>query len=594
MKHIKKTMAILLAVFLLLSVTPVFSIAADVVDSGTCGANLTWTLDSEGTLSIDGTGKMGDWDEAIDPPPWDSYSASIKTVQIGDGVTYIGEHAFVGHAAIEHITIGSSVASIGLGAFAGCLVLKSIAVSADNGCFASDEFGCLYNKDMTTLLQYPIGNKQNSFIVPDHVTRIGDYSFSYSASLEGIVIQDGVTDIGEAAFMSCHALKYIEIPESVKVIGDRAFEFCDSLKNITIPDGVTSIGNDAFFECSALKTIEIPESVEVIGERAFDFCDALESIIVNPNNPYYASDDSGCLYNKDKSTLIRYPIGNKQTSFVVPDSVTSIRERAFRDCSNLENVVLSSGVTSIEWFVFGGTAIKNIVIPDNVTLIREWAFGSALESIVLGKNIKTIEGGAFQFCSNLKDVYYNGCKFNWSDIIVDDNNEPLLNATLHLLDHTPGEVVKENEVAPTCTAAGSYDDVTYCTVCGNESSRVTVTVDALGHIDEANDGLCDRCGEKMTGDGHCGYCGKIHEGFPEMLVGWFHTFLNLFKTNKPEELIELTNEGVQDGTSLFKSMLSGASDLASSVAKAVDSIQKTLIPIVEFFGKVTATFQNDA
>ena len=166
--------------------------------------------------------------------------------------------------------------------------------------------------------------------------------------------------------------------------------------------------------------------------------------------------------------------------------------------------------------------------------------------------------------------------------------------TTDKLDHTPGEVVKENEVAPTCTEKGSYDDVVYCTDCGDEISRVTVTVDALGHIDEANDGLCDRCGEKMTGDGHCGYCGKIHEGFPEMLVGWFHTFLNLFKTNKPEELIELTNEGVQDGTSLFKSMLSGASDLASSVAKAVDSIQKTLIPIVEFFGKVTATFQNDA
>ena len=103
-----------------------------------------------------------------------------------------------------------------------------------------------------------------------------------------------------------------------------------------------------------------------------------------------------------------------------------------------------------------------------------------------------------------------------------------------MLDHTPGEAVTEKEVAASCDNAGSYDVVVYCTDCGEEINRETVTVNALGHVDTNNDGKCDTCGEKMTGNDQCPQCGKNHnQNFFTKLVGFFHTIFyrltHLFK-----------------------------------------------------------------
>ena len=90
------------------------------------------------------------------------------------------------------------------------------------------------------------------------------------------------------------------------------------------------------------------------------------------------------------------------------------------------------------------------------------------------------------------------------------SNEISVPDTIFSNGHTPGEKVMENEVAATCTAGGSYDEVVYCTTCGNELERNAKTVDANGHADSNNDGKCDFCNERMTGEGRCEWCGKIH------------------------------------------------------------------------------------
>ena len=116
--------------------------------------------------------------------------------------------------------------------------------------------------------------------IPQGVTSIGDNAFLGCSILVNIVIPDSVASIGYSAFSGCKSLTSITIPNSVKSIEQLAFWDCDSLTSITIPNSVTSIGNSAFSGCKSLISITIPNSVTSIGDRAFSNCDRLSSITI--------------------------------------------------------------------------------------------------------------------------------------------------------------------------------------------------------------------------------------------------------------------------------------------------------------------------
>ena len=246
---------------------------ADIVVSGTCGIygdNLTWTLDSEGTLTISGKGEM---DNSSDVP-WDSYSDDIVSVVIEDGVTSIGKWAFYFCDNLTSITIPNSVTSIGYSVFGYCESLTSI-------------------------------------ILPDGVTSIGDSAFYWCDNLTSITIPDSVTSIGDSAFMHCESLTSITIPDSVTSIGDSAFADCVGLTSIEIRDGVTSIGDYAFYHCKNLTSITIPDSVTSIGDWAFYNCDSLTSITIkNPecriDSSLYFLSDTVTIYGHKGSTAQAY------------------------------------------------------------------------------------------------------------------------------------------------------------------------------------------------------------------------------------------------------------------------------------------------
>lgn len=206
------------------------------------------------------------------------------------------------------------------------------------------------------------------------VTSIGDRAFYGCTKLTSITIPYGVTSIGDYAFESCTGLESITIPDRVTSIGEDAFRNCPGLKRITIPDGVTSIGNGAFENCFELTSINIPDGVTSIGTNAFYGCSGLTSITVDSSNSSYCS-ESGVLFNKNKTALICYPAGKTDSSYKIPDEVTSIEYAAFEACTGLTSITIGGGVTSIGDYAFERcTGLGSITIPNSVTSIGYAAF----------------------------------------------------------------------------------------------------------------------------------------------------------------------------------------------------------------------------
>ena len=215
-----------------------------------------------------------------------------------------------------------------------------------------------------------------------------------------------VTSIGELAFQQCSGITSINIPNSVTSIQQGAFSNCSGLSSITIPSSVTSIENTAFWGCSGLTSITIPSSVTSIGVNVFYGCSGLTDITVDSSNPSFCS-ESGVLFNKDKTTLIYYPLG-KTDSYTIPDGVTVIEQYAFYCNSKLTSVTIPSSVTSIGENAFQHcTGLTSITIPNGVISIGNFAFGSCtgLKSITIPSSVTSIGESAFQFCSKLTIIY---------------------------------------------------------------------------------------------------------------------------------------------------------------------------------------------
>ncbi len=282
----KRIFSFVLAVLMIASLLPATALAVDIVDSGTCGAkgsNLTWTLDSEGVLTISGSGDMHGYGSS--DAPWYGSRSRVKSAVIAEGVTSIGESAFENCRSLTSVTI------------------------------------------------------------PNSVTSIGWSAFFYCKSLTSVTIPDSVTSVGAYAFLGCTSLTSVTIPDSVTSIGGGAFAECWSLTGVTVPDGVTSIGDSAFASCTSLTSVTIPDSVTSIGGGAFAWCTSLTGIWVTEGNSHYSSDASGVLFSKDKTTLVQYP--GAFAAYAIPDSVTSIGQHAFNGCRSLTSVTIPDGVTSI-------------------------------------------------------------------------------------------------------------------------------------------------------------------------------------------------------------------------------------------------------
>ena len=421
---------------LLISVTGALTTTANAatVASGTCGDNLTWVLDTSGTLTISGTGDMNDYSASESPwhAPWNSRWNSITKVVIEEGVTSIGLRAFEGCARLTSIVIPNSVTNIAAAAFRSCNGLTSIEIPDSVISIGSDVFwGC------TGLTSVTIG---------DGVSSISEYAFCNCTNLSSITIPNSITSIGADAFYGCTRLSSITIPNSVTSIGAYAFDGCTSLTSVNIGEGVTSIGTYAFYGCkklesitlpfvgnsttengklkdifggtvpSSLKTVILSDACTSIGDNAFDSCTSLTNVIIGDGVVSIGSEAF-----RDCTGLTSVTIGNgvttideyafegctRMTSIEIPNSVTVIRTGMFFGCTELTNVIIGNGVISIGAYAFRGcTRLSSITIPDSVTRIgREAFYGcTGLISATIGDGVTFIDADAFYGCTKLESI----------------------------------------------------------------------------------------------------------------------------------------------------------------------------------------------
>ncbi len=221
--------------------------AATITDSGICGDEVDWTLDSNGVLTISGTGDM--WDYYVSGAPW--WNDDIEKIIIEDGVTHIGMYAFQDCEDATAVTIGSDVKTIGDYAFLRCRSITSIKI-------------------------------------PNKVSSIGKDVFSDCTKLKTVVLGQQLKTIGISAFSNCTSLTEITLPESVTDIGDRAFDTCEALDDVMLGKNLQTIGADAFRECISLTQIVIPASVTSIGNHAFTECENLSRIVFMGDAPEIA------------------------------------------------------------------------------------------------------------------------------------------------------------------------------------------------------------------------------------------------------------------------------------------------------------------
>lgn len=240
-------------------------INAEVV-TGFCGPSVKFNLDTTtGVLKIEGSGNMNDYTWSYREPDWFYYREYVKTVEISNTVTSIGNSAFHDLSTLTSVTIPNSIRDIGEYAFDGCSALTSITIPYSVTSIGEHAFS---------------GTGLISVTIPNSITYIKGGIFSRCTSLTTITIPNSVTAIGNFAFSGCSALASVEIPSSVTSIGKEAFYSCTALSSLNIPNTVTHIWEYAFRGCSALTSIAIPNSVTTISSGAFSNCKNLKELVL--------------------------------------------------------------------------------------------------------------------------------------------------------------------------------------------------------------------------------------------------------------------------------------------------------------------------
>ena len=497
----KKTTKILLLMTLICTLIICGVMSASALGSkGKCGDNVSYTYDKNtGELIISGSGAMYNYSNGSSP-----FSGSdIKTVTVKKGVTRVGNSAFDSCKSLKKATITDTVKIIGDDAFYKCENLVSVKLPKNLERINYRAFGfcdALKTIDLPDNLKNIVGSafwsceSLESVKIPDSVTTINSSAFYNCSSMKTVEIGSAVKTIGTNAFGDCNELEKIVVnknnkyfvvtsgalldkaktkvikypaknkniiyvmPNTVVSIGEGAFAENSSLEKITLSDKLEKIGLDAFYGCEKLKSITIPEKVSVIRPGAFYWCYDLEEIKVDRKNETYSA-VNGVLFNKDRTTLIKYPEGKTTKFYAIPVSVVTISdnafysadfekviidknvetigEDAFNSCKNLRSITIPGNVKEIGDGAFmDNFNLKTVTIEPGIEYIGSYAFSNCknLTDLEMGAGVDYIDESAFEKCAKLSNITFSGTKAQWDAIEIEDGNHFLKGASIEFVD----------------------------------------------------------------------------------------------------------------------------------------------------------------
>ena len=298
--------------------------------------------------------------------------SSLTQATIGDGLTEISTFMFTNCSALEKLVIGKGVTKIGSFAFANCSNLKEITVLASNPpSVASDRTFENVSRDIPVYVVYvPLEalSAYKAASVWKGFTNLQPISTEFTVDKLKYDVTDLVANTVEiiygyvkGALNIPATVTYAGTKYKVTSIGAEAFYEAD-ITSLTIPDGITDIKYSAFARCMELTEVNISKSVTNMEAPVFYYCEALRRINVDAANTVYSS-ENGVLFNKNKTTLLQYPIGRQETTYTVPSSVTTIANLSFSTCTTLKELTLSKNVSSIEFCAFENcTAITKMTV----------------------------------------------------------------------------------------------------------------------------------------------------------------------------------------------------------------------------------------
>ena len=341
---------------------------------------------------------------------------SLQKVLLADGVTTIGNYAFYGCTSLgtnnNSFIANGNLTTIGDYAFYGCTnlglfygngsttMVRNIGNYAFCGCknlYFDDKFNNTFanigehafeNCTSLGVMEFPISNK---------VENIGNYAFKGCTNLQTFYLPTSnygtVPTFGEGVFYECTKLKSVTLSGKTTSIPVYAFLGCSALTSISIPTSVTTIGGGAFLDCRALSSVSFGTnpSITLIDDGAFGNCTSLTQLTIGDNATMYASavdgctsltkfivssssvnysvDNNGVLYNKNKTKLVRIPPA--KSSYTIPNTVQTIGQDAFGNCTNLTSLTIPSNVKTIETYGISGSGITSITIPTTVTKMEK-------------------------------------------------------------------------------------------------------------------------------------------------------------------------------------------------------------------------------
>ena len=450
---------------------------------GLCGTSLTWTLTTDGVLTISGSGAMFDYSTSK-RPEWYPYKYAIKTLVLSDDITHIGSYAFyqlfqpcndvyiaevnlpsklesVGDYAfadtykIEHITIPAGVTSVGTCAFQnacqktgfvngdldtseelyGTLTLPESWPSMGERAFGGNHFrhGLTVPSGTTQITNRAFyGCRfQGELFLPEGLRSIGDEAFDSCAFTGTLTLPESLTDMGYGVFIGLDVTS-VKIPESWTTIPDKTFQYCSDLTSVTIPAGIREIGEYSFADCTSLSSVSFPAGLEWIGDGAFMSCTALTQVTL-PDGLKKLGDS---VFNS--SGLTSQPAW--------PSGLEEVGGSVYKLCEDMTGTgtlpggALGDNASSM----FDDSNISKAVIPDGVTRIPSQAFSSCskLTFVYIPASVTTIDDMAFYGSNKIAQIYYEGSEEDWENIAIGSHSyDYLKRATLHCLgfNHPPVE-----------------------------------------------------------------------------------------------------------------------------------------------------------